>query len=200
MVSWAVSGSSVVPSSSVPTWSAIVGMVGAALGIARDDEALQILAQDYAMAVQIIKRGDIQPDYHTIQSSPASRNREIRPRTRAQELGVVHPDDLNTTITRRDYVNGAHYRIFLVQMTDQPRCTAESIVNALNDPTYPLYAGRRSCVVGRVNAAIAPEEALQDATHWDQRIPLNKPYALVAERRDQLVGKRMFAVRHECIA
>jgi hypothetical protein len=43
-------------------------------------------------------------------------------------------------------------------------------------------------------------EEVQTATHWDQRIPLKKDCAMVAERRDLLVGSRKFGIRHECVA
>jgi CRISPR system Cascade subunit CasD len=200
MVSWAITGSSIVPSGPVPTWSAVVGMIGAALGVPRDDEALVHLANDYALAFKVISPGEVRSDYHTVQSPPANRAAVSRSRTRAQELGVVDRDDLNTTITRRDYVQGAHYRIFVVQVAKVPHVSLDELVIALNAPIFPIYAGRRSCLVGRVNAVRVDAGQLLDATHWDQRIGLAKPCALVAERRDLLLGKRAFGVRFECIA
>lgn len=200
MVSWATSGSSIVPSGPVPTWSAVVGMIGAALGVPRDDEALVHLANEYGLAFEVVSPGEVRFDYHTVQSPSATKASAARVRTRAQELGVVERSELNTTVTRRDYVQGARYRIFIVQLADAPRVTVESLVTALNAPIFPIYAGRRSCIVGRVNATRIEAAELLKATHWDQRIRLDKPCTLVAERRDLLVGKRAFAVRFECIA
>jgi CRISPR system Cascade subunit CasD len=198
--SWAVGGNAIAPTMAVPTWSAVVGMIGAALGIPRDDDRLPIIAADYGLAVQAMDAGEREYDYHTIQSPMASKVRPLRPRTRAQELDLDSVDDLNTTITRREYIHGARYRVFIVQLTDAPLFPVDQIVTALRNPEYPLYAGRRSCVVGRVNAQPVPMDALVDATHWDQRIPLEKPHAMVAERHDLLTGCRTFSIRHECIA
>lgn len=198
MVSWGTGGNSIVPTMTVPTWSAIVGLMGAALGIARDDEALTGLANDYALAVRIDQIGVRSADYHTVQSPSASQAKAIRPRSRAQELEYV--DDLNTTITRREYVQGAKYRLFVVQVTPSPAVSLEAMVGALRDPVYPLYAGRRSCILGRLDAKIVGLEEVQTATHWDLRIQLNKQVSMVVERRDLLVGSRAFGVRHECVA
>lgn len=198
MASWGVGGNSIVPTMTVPTWSAIVGLMGAALGIDRDDNALTGLANDFALAVRVDLSGVRSADYHTVQSPSASQAKAIRPRTRAQELAYV--DDLNTTITQREYVQGAKYKVFVVQVTSSPAFALEAIVDALRDPVYPLYAGRRSCVLGRLDATIVGLEEVQTATHWDQRIPLNKQISMVMERRDLLVGSRAFGVRHECVA
>jgi CRISPR system Cascade subunit CasD len=198
MVSWGTGGNSIVPTMTIPTWSAIVGLMGAALGIARDDDALTGLANDYALAIRIDQTGVRSADYHTVQSPSASQARAIRPRTRAQELDYI--DDLNTTITRREYVHDAKYRLFVVQVNEGPAFSLSALVDALRDPVYPLYAGRRSCIIGRLDAKLVTLEEVQTATHWDQRIPLNKPFAMVAERHDLLVGSRAFGIRHECVA
>lgn len=198
MVSWGTGGNSIVPTMTVPTWSAIVGLMGAALGIARDDDALTGLANDYALAVRVDQRGVRSADYHTVQSPSANQARAIRPRTRSQELDYV--DDLNTTITRREYVHDARYRLFVVQVVPSPAIALDAIVGALRDPVYPLYAGRRSCILGRLDAKLVSMAEVQTASHWDQRIPLNKPFAMMTERRDLLVGSRAFGIRHECVA
>lgn len=199
MVSWSVGGSSVVPSQNVPTWSAIVGVMGAALGFARGDERLPKIAHDFALAVEVINFGTKEYDYHTIQSPTAAKVRNLRPRTRAQELELDSIDDLNTSITRREYVHGAKYRMFIVQLADAPVVTLTQIVDALRDPAYPLYIGRRSCLVGRLHARPASAQDLKTATHWDQRIGLAKAHSMIAERQDMLVGDRVFGVRFECV-
>jgi len=198
MVSWGTGGNSIVPTMTVPTWSAIVGLMGAALGIARDDAALTGLANDYALAVRVDQRGVTNADYHTVQSPSANQARAIRPRSRAQELDYI--DDLNTTITRREYVHDAKYRLFVVQVAPSPAIALTALIDALRAPVYPLYAGRRSCIIGRLDAKLVTREEVQTASHWDQRIALDKPFAMVTERRDLLVGSRAFGIRHECVA
>jgi hypothetical protein len=150
------------------------------------------------MAVRVDQGGVRSADYHTVQSPSASQARAIRPRSRAQELDYI--DDLNTTITRREYVQDAKYRLFVVQLVSSPAVALDALVGALRDPVYPLYAGRRSCVIGRLNAKPVELEEVQTASHWDQRIALDKPFAMIVERRDLLVGNRSFGVRYEYVA
>ncbi|MEY3760994.1 MAG: hypothetical protein RIR39_2485, partial [Pseudomonadota bacterium] len=51
-----------------PSKSAIIGLLGAALGIARDDEETQIqLQQGYSLAVELWTAGSLLRDYHTTQ-------------------------------------------------------------------------------------------------------------------------------------
>jgi CRISPR system Cascade subunit CasD len=197
MTSWAVCGNSIVPTQTVPAWSAIVGMMGAALGIPRGSDALPRLASDYALAVRVERPGIVEADYHTIQTPNRDKATNGRPATRAQELAL---GSIKTTITRREYVQDAAYRIFVVQMDERPLFTVESIVQSLANPVYPLSAGRRSCIIGSIHAQMVDEAGVLTATHWDQRILLNKPVLMVKERMDQLVGNRKFAIRFECIA
>jgi CRISPR system Cascade subunit CasD len=52
-----------------PTRSAVLGLVGAALGVDRDDsEALSALESNYGVAVHSLTTGSALRDYHTVQS------------------------------------------------------------------------------------------------------------------------------------
>lgn len=57
LASWGVGGAARHPSDLTPTASAVLGMVGAALGLARGDERLDSLQEDYALATQTLKVG-----------------------------------------------------------------------------------------------------------------------------------------------
>ena len=91
-------------------------MIGAAIGIPRGDERLPRIASDFALALRVDEPGVRAYDYHTVSSPDASKAKAIRPRTREQELSLNKWDDLNTTITRREYIQGARYQIFIVQL------------------------------------------------------------------------------------
>ena len=55
-------------SANYPSKSALLGLVAAALGITRDDEAMQNrLHQDYALAMEVLSTGQLLRDYHTAQ-------------------------------------------------------------------------------------------------------------------------------------
>lgn len=204
---WATGGVSIVPTQPVPTWSAIVGMIGAALGIERGDDRLVRLAQDFALAIRVDRHGQRIEDLHTIQTPSKSMPQVTRVRTRFQELAMDCEDaekrkyvEANRTVTQREYMADAVYTLFLVQMSDAPVHSLAEIQAAFLRPVYPLFAGRRSCIIGRIQANEVDADVVESATHWDQRIALKKPARLVAERRDLLVGNRVFGVRKECIA
>lgn len=199
MSSWATGGASIIPTMSEPTWSAVVGMIGAALGLPRGDNRLVQIASDFALAVKVEVAGQREHDFNTIESPQDTKVKGLRARTRFQELDF-EGDALNTSIIQREYVQGAVYVVYIVQMTEIPVYSLEDILFALANPVYPLSAGRRSCVIGLVHATGASTEDLALATHWDQRIPIDKVPTFIRERHDQLVGPRQFAMRFECVA
>jgi len=200
LVSWSESGTALRPSDQVPTWSAIVGMMGAALGLSRTDHRLAELGLDYGMAVEILHRGTLVEDFHTIQSPERSQSEKIRASTRYQELSVK---DVHTTITRREYISGASYLFLIVALVDDPVFAPCEVAQALRNPIFPLYAGRRSCPIGRVNATVIEGDLdglLKKATHWDSRITTSRVPSLIRERRDLRSVNATYLMRKECIA
>ena len=87
-----------------PGRSAVLGLVGACLGLRRDDDAGQeaVLARDYSVAMLCHSPGRLLADYHTTQVPSAKRGRLFA--TRAEELAEP---ELNTILSRRDYRSGA---------------------------------------------------------------------------------------------
>jgi CRISPR system Cascade subunit CasD len=125
-----------------PTRSAILGLVSAALGIKRDEEArLLALQEGYGCAVWVASPGVPLRDYHTAQV-PSKPN--PIPGTRRDELLRVPKDKLNTILSRRDYRCDAHYLVALWARPHAPE-PLERLCEALRRPTFPLYLGRRSC-------------------------------------------------------
>jgi len=56
------------PSAEYPSQSALQGLLGAALGITRDDNAVQAaLRTGYRLAVGVLSQGRLLRDYHTAQ-------------------------------------------------------------------------------------------------------------------------------------
>jgi CRISPR system Cascade subunit CasD len=200
LVSWSESGTALRPTDQVPTWSAIVGLIGAALGLSRTDNRLAQIALDYGMAVEIRSRGLLIEDFHTIHSPKRSQSEKIRASTRSHELSV---ETVYTTITRREYVSGASYLFLVISLSDTPVFSTSDIANALGNPVFPLYAGRRSCPLGRINATIANgemDEVLPKATHWDSRIATSRSPSLIRERRDLRSVNSTYLMRRECVA
>lgn len=200
LASWSESGAALRPTDNVPSWSALVGMIGAAFGWRRADGRLSQLATDYAMAVRIERSGERIEDYQTVQSPERSQADRLRASTRADELSVPN---VHTTITRREYVADAIYEILVLAVANTPVVTADEIRAAMLRPIFPLYAGRRSCALGRLAAVVVTGELdtlLPDATNWDSRLVTARAPSLVRERRDMRVGANSYALRHECVA
>lgn len=129
------------PSETHPTKSAMLGMLGAALGIRRDDEdALQALASAYHFGVRVDASGALLRDYHTAQVPPA--RRKVVYLTRRDELQA---DGLYTILSQRDYRMEALYTVALWQAESNAPYTLQALAEALRTPTFVLYLGRKSC-------------------------------------------------------
>ncbi|MBM3359245.1 MAG: type I-E CRISPR-associated protein Cas5/CasD [Betaproteobacteria bacterium] len=133
------------PSFNYPSRSAVLGLLGAALGLDRGDEdAHEALHIGYGVAVAVYEDGRLLRDYHTAQV-PGTSSMKGRPhRTRADELAVLR-DDLNTILSTRDYRQDAVNLICLWSKADPARWTLDELNAALNEPRFVLYLGRKSC-------------------------------------------------------
>ncbi len=123
-----------------PGRSAILGLVGACLGLARDDESSHAaLESGYGLALRVQQVGSLLADYHAAQVPPRRRGRRFA--TRAEELAV---NDLETVLSRRDYRTDV---LVLAALWSRPcaRWTLAEIEAALRAPHYTPYFGRKSC-------------------------------------------------------
>ena len=127
-----------------PARSAVLGLVGACLGVERDDaEGQAALADDYGIALLCSAPGRLLVDYHTTQVPPRQRGRRFA--TRAQELSAP---GLNTILSRRDYRNGAWHVAGLWERSGRPRWSLEVIAESMRRPGFVPYLGRKSCPLG----------------------------------------------------
>lgn len=118
-----------------PTKSGVIGLLGCALGYPVGDERLEQLDQVLHMGVRVENPGSKLIDFQTV-------------------LGVMRtaaggvkgkPDDPNTIVSPREYVQDA---IFLVGL-EGPRTILEECASALKSPRWPVYFGRKACVPSR---------------------------------------------------
>lgn len=127
-----------------PGESALIGLLGAALGLRREDEpAHAALREGYEFAVGMQSGGKLLRDYQTAQV-PGRAALKGRPHaTRRDELAVPK-HDLNTVLSTRDYrQDGAS--IVAVQPRHGASYTLEALADALRRPRFVLYLGRKSC-------------------------------------------------------
>lgn len=115
-----------------PSKSGVIGLVAAALGIARQDrQALQTL-NGLRFGVRVDREGALLRDYHIART--------------AKDVAYV---------THRYYLSDAE---FVAGLESDNRALLAQIAQALQAPVFPLYLGRRSCPpVGRVFLKISDE-------------------------------------------
>lgn len=129
-------------SANYPGKSAVLGLLGAALGIKRDDEEKQQqLQQGYTLAVELLTAGHLLRDYHTTQV-PDSVGK-FTYRTRRDEL-ILGKERLGTILSSREYRTDAMALVAIRALPDAPFTLAD-IQAALLQPKYHLYLGRKSC-------------------------------------------------------
>jgi CRISPR system Cascade subunit CasD len=143
-----------------PSKSAIIGLLGAALGIKRDDEEKQLQLQlGYTLAVKVFSTGHLLRDYHTTQV-PSSVGK-INYRTRQDEI-VLGKKQLGTILSSREYRCGALALVAVRVLDDSPYSLAD-IKTHLLQPKFHLYLGRKSCPL----AAPLEPQLIQQAHYYD---------------------------------
>ena len=163
-----------------PSRSAILGLIGAALGVERDDlERQRHLAEAFGVAVRVDASGQPITDYHTAQTLSRVNMRRSGARTRAQMMAV---DDRQTIVSRRRYLTDSLYTILLWERAGGALRLHE-ILTALRSPVFSLYAGRRAAPLG-LPTDPALIEAATLAGAFGQRRPL--PDALMTG-----IGRRL---------
>ena len=162
-----------------PTRSAILGLLGAALGIKREDEArLWAIQNSVKMAVKQNVPSSLLRDYHTTQVP--SHSHKVIHRTRKSELGG---DKLNTILSSRDYRCDGLW-IIAISLTHEASFNLGELQQALKTPVYALSLGRKSCPLAiPVTPKIVTVEKLRQAldtefpplthSHEEDKIRLN---------------------------
>lgn len=111
-------------SSDEPTKSGIVGLIGCALGYCRDDPRIVTeIESQIRIGVRVESPGTPLKDYHTITN------------------GVTGKDNASTILTNRTYLQDAS---FLVAIAG-PEGLLKKVYEALTDPVWPIFLGRKSC-------------------------------------------------------
>ena len=129
-----------------PGESALLGLLAAALGVRRDDEAAQVALRDaYGFAVGVLSTGSLLRDYHTAQV-PGRTALKGRPHaTRRDELAMPKRE-LNTVLSTRDYRQNAACLVAVQCKAGDPAPhTLDALAAALRTPRFVLYLGRKSC-------------------------------------------------------
>lgn len=135
------------PSANFPTRSGILGLLGACLGIRRNDrQRFQSLADSIGMAVRVDERSFIRKDgeqlrlrmvkitdYHTVQNA------------RKDYTGL---DSHETIQTWREYLLDAEFTVALWNHSKAVYSLVD-LEKAVKKPQYTPYLGRRNCPISR---------------------------------------------------
>ncbi len=129
------------PAHAQPSKSAISGLLGAALGIKRDEDELHLSINNrYGIAIFVQHQGEVLRDYHTTQVPAGKKGWP----TRKDEL-TFDTLNLKTILSQRDYQMDAFYLVALWSKTDAPPFTFNELKNALRQPKFTTSLGRKSC-------------------------------------------------------
>jgi CRISPR system Cascade subunit CasD len=117
------------PTLAFPTKSGVLGLLGGALGLSRDDTApLVALHAGAAYGVRVERPGSRGVDFHTAQDVPR------------KERGQPFP----TVVSRRGYLYDATFTA-LVAERGVASVPLDRLLEAVRWPTFSPYLGRRSC-------------------------------------------------------
>lgn len=172
-------------SSTMPTKSGIVGLLGCAMGLERSSEALVELARSITVAVRADRPGVKFVDFQTVQGDPLMAATG-KPKTTG-----------NTILSPHAYLQDACFTVF-IDTTEQWQ---ERLIAALENPRWCMYLGRKNCVPSRpvlectraeyagIEEALAKYPAAERAEYpmtYECEIPVGAAAEL--ERPDDLVG------------
>lgn len=123
-----------------PSRSALLGLLGAALGVERDDEAgQQRLSAGYRFGIKLLAVGLPLRDYHTV--GVGIPPRKVRFLSRRQELAA---DRVDTILSTREYRCDS-LALVAIEATAAAPYDLVQLAQALRRPRFHLYLGRKSC-------------------------------------------------------
>lgn len=113
-----------------PSKSGVMGLLCCAAGIERGDSRISDYCSHLTLAIRADRRGSVLKDFHTIQSD------KILTAKGKQRAGG------NTIVTKRSYIQDASFLIAISGEEDM----LEFLFGALQNPKWPIYLGRKSCL------------------------------------------------------
>ena len=138
------------PTQDRPSQSALAGLLAAAFGVKRDEEAKLVqISRQYGTAFCVLQAGEEMRDYHTVQVPKTKKGEHYN--SRCEELSAPK---LETLLSYRDYRTDALYLTAIWIKENQALFSLKEIKRALRSPKFPLYLGRKSCPPG---LPLAPE-------------------------------------------
>lgn len=126
-------------SAAFPGRSHLIGLLGSAVGMQRDDRVHLEDLRRLSITVGVIRPSVAFTDFHTAQGVPGPRAKA--PRTRAEALRALSAKD-NPVITYRDYRADGAWAVAI------QGDGLQALADAIRFPVYVPYLGRKSCSLG----------------------------------------------------
>lgn len=105
-----------------PTKSGVIGLLAAALGLRRDEHEALLRLTGLRFGVRVEREGQLLVDYHTAKTQ----------------------DEKTSYVTYRHYLQDA---VFLAGIESEDAALLQQLQQALLHPAFPLYLGRRCCLL-----------------------------------------------------
>jgi len=125
---------------SYPTRSGVLGMICAAMGIDRADSARLADFADIGMTVYTLTQHGRLTDYHTVGGGWDRKTHPLNVVRKAQDPPGRNSGD--TVVTHREYLQSSRFGVVLAGQT----ALIAAIADALRDPTWGIWLGRKSCI------------------------------------------------------
>lgn len=139
-----------------PTKSGVIGLIGCAMGLDRDDPQLERLDRDLLFGVRIDRPGVFSTDYHTVTGYHRTAAGDFKHSGgTARTLSKAEEHGESTIVSPRDYLHDA---AFLVALTTDDQALLRQLAGELEHPDWPgdlqrpkwpTYLGRKACVPSR---------------------------------------------------
>ena len=139
-----------------PTKSGVIGLIGCAMGLNRDDLELERLDRDLLFGVRVDRPGVVSTDYHTVTGYHCTAAGKFKHSGgTARSLAKAREHGESTIVSPRDYLHDA---AFLVALASDDHALLRQLAGELKHPDWPgdlqcpkwpLYLGRKSCVPTR---------------------------------------------------
>lgn len=136
-----------------PTKSGVIGLLGCALGYPMGDERLVKLSEALRFGVRVEQAGRMLIDFQTITdflplADGRYRHSGIKTATSLQKLRKDMEVEPGTIISPRAYLQDAAFLVAFDARQAQSAILADCAY-ALQQPTWPLFLGRKACVPTR---------------------------------------------------
>ena len=136
-----------------PTKSGIIGLIGCAMGLSRNDSELERLDRELLFGVRVDRPGVVSTDYQTVTGyhrTAAGGFKHSSGTAKKIEKAMEHGE--STIVSPRDYLHDAAFLVALTVKSEYKASNPDLLVRLeenLSDPKWPLYLGRKACVPSR---------------------------------------------------